>query len=436
MSNYKRFIMYLFQYENGSKQANCGFAKVECRQNKGRMQLHINEDICREDVCHVYFFVKGEQELPCILLGELAAETVDAGFVFDCKRTGGSIYGFEEIRGLVIPLADGKMIASQWDDEEYDWGQLKYEPTSNEIPSEEAGKLEKMVHTANGKADSEESLKHEDMITEAQEQQERFTGNQVRTEKIVSAGHLSENKSQGVTGQRNSVAPSSGFAENNIQATEQDISMNKKTECGEKQQNESDLKMQSMSGAATRRMTYPLLDDDAPTDRQRGRRNSGSAGQTNCQKKAFENAGAYKEKETTDGGMTYEPPTKKKEQAENTTNISETVQHFKSIYPRVYPFAGDKSVWGMQIQLKDLKYLPQEYQMLGNNSFLLHGFFTYGTLLLGYMEDTQQWFLGVPGIYQNQERVMAALFGFPEFRTRQECVQKTGEFGYWYRFLM
>ena len=137
MSNYKRFIMYLFQYENGSKEANCGFAKVECRQNKGRMQLHINEEIRREDVCRVYFFVKGEQELPCIFLGELAAETVDAGFVFDCKRTGGSIYGFEEIRGLVIPLPDGRLIASQWDDEAYDWGQLKYEPSSNETLSEE-----------------------------------------------------------------------------------------------------------------------------------------------------------------------------------------------------------------------------------------------------------------------------------------------------------
>lgn len=309
MSNYKRFIMYLFQYENGSKEANCGFAKVECRQNKGRMQLHINEEIRREDVCRVYFFVKGEQELPCIFLGELAAETVDAGFVFDCKRTGGSIYGFEEIRGLVIPLPDGRLIASQWDDEAYDWGELKYEPSSNEISSEEAGKLEEMVYTANGKADSEESLK-----------------------------------------------------------------------------------VQSMSGTAARCMTYPLLDDDAQTDRQRGGRNSGS--------------------------------------------ISAAAQNLGSIYPRVYPFAGDKSVWGMQIQLKDLKALPPDYQMMGTNSFLLHGFFAYGSLLLGFMEDTQQWFLGVPGIYQNQERVMAALFGFTEFRTCQECVQKTGEFGYWYRFLM
>ena len=354
MSNYKRFIMYLFQYENGSKEANCGFAKVECRQNKGRMQLHINEEIRREDVCRVYFFVKGEQELPCIFLGELAAETVDAGFVFDCKRTGGSIYGFEEIRGLVIPLAAGKLIASQWDDEAYDWGELKYEPSSNEISSEEAGKLEEMVYTANGKADSEERRKTGNIITEAEEQRGRFV-------------------------------------ENNIQATEQGTVINETRDYEEKQPNESDLKMQSMYGAAAHRMVYPLLDDDATTDRQRGGRNSRS--------------------------------------------ISTAAQNLGSIYPRVYPFAGDKSVWGMQIQMKDLKALPPDYQMVGTNSFLLHGFFTYGTLLLGYMEDTQQWFLGVPGIYQNQERVMAALFGFSEFRTCQECVQKTGEFGYWYRFL-
>ena len=112
MSNYKRFIMYLFQYENGSKEANCGFAKVECRQNKGRMQLHINEEIRREDVCRVYFFVKGEQELPCIFLGELAAETVDAGFVFDCKRKRQESWRrwFIQQMERLIQKKDGKLV--------------------------------------------------------------------------------------------------------------------------------------------------------------------------------------------------------------------------------------------------------------------------------------------------------------------------------------
>ena len=73
--------------------------------------------------------------------------------------------------------------------------------------------------------------------------------------------------------------------------------------------------------------------------------------------------------------------------------------------------------WDMQciqLELKDLRSLPKKYWYLGNNSFLLHGFFNYRYLLLGRTAE-ERWFLGVPGVYQRQERVMAAIFGFPEF---------------------
>ena len=60
----------------------------------------------------------------------------------------------------------------------------------------------------------------------------------------------------------------------------------------------------------------------------------------------------------------------------------------------------------------------------------------YKMVLFGYMEAEQrQWFLGVPGVFSNQEQLMAGIFGFPEFRTKQMTRQKTGEFGYWYRFI-
>lgn len=39
--------------------------------------------------------------------------------------------------------------------------------------------------------------------------------------------------------------------------------------------------------------------------------------------------------------------------------------------------------------------------------------------------------MGVPGIYQNQERVMAIIFGFPEFLPNEV----ENQFGYWYRVL-
>ena len=103
----------------------------------------------------------------------------------------------------------------------------------------------------------------------------------------------------------------------------------------------------------------------------------------------------------------------------------------------------EKEITCLRIELKDLRELPKKYWYLGNNSFLLHGFFNYRYIILGEIED-ERWFIGVPGVYQHQERVMAAIFGFPEFlpqvtKVNEKEMQKETEpfnrFGYWYHLL-
>lgn len=107
-------------------------------------------------------------------------------------------------------------------------------------------------------------------------------------------------------------------------------------------------------------------------------------------------------------------------------------------YPVSQPFE-NKAITCVRIELKDLRELPKRYWYLGNNSFLLHGFFNYHHLLIGNEagDDGERWFLGVPGVYQPQERVMAAIFGFQEFIPEQGHHEYTGEplnqFGYWCR---
>ena len=100
-------------------------------------------------------------------------------------------------------------------------------------------------------------------------------------------------------------------------------------------------------------------------------------------------------------------------------------------------FENMPEISGIHMELKDLRELPKKYWYLGSNSFLLHGFFNYRHLLLGKVENEsgRKWFIGVPGIYQNQEKVLAAVFGFPEFRQEKDTGVKTGQFGYWYRFM-
>lgn len=111
-------------------------------------------------------------------------------------------------------------------------------------------------------------------------------------------------------------------------------------------------------------------------------------------------------------------------------------QRFTAAHPVFCPFDEDEGVYGVKMNLRDFKILPKKYWYLANNSFLLHGYFNYRYILFGYMDGEQKrWFMGVPGVFQNQEQILAGAFGFPEFRTKQLTRQKTGEFGYWYCYL-
>lgn len=92
-----------------------------------------------------------------------------------------------------------------------------------------------------------------------------------------------------------------------------------------------------------------------------------------------------------------------------------------------------------KIQRQDLVRLPRREWRLANNSFLLHGFYNYHHLL--YIEEGEQTFIGVPGIYHEKEKVAANAFGFIEFRRivdekldlSEEEKNVDEDFGYWCR---
>ena len=92
-----------------------------------------------------------------------------------------------------------------------------------------------------------------------------------------------------------------------------------------------------------------------------------------------------------------------------------------------------------KIQRQDLSRLPRREWRLANNSFLLHGFYNYHHLL--YIEDGDKIWIGVPGIYHENEKSAANAFGFSEFRRLTDMELELSEeekntyddFGYWCR---
>ena len=91
-----------------------------------------------------------------------------------------------------------------------------------------------------------------------------------------------------------------------------------------------------------------------------------------------------------------------------------------------------------KIQRKELSRLPRCEWKLSNNQFLLHGYYNYHHLV--FLEEEQMMYLGVPGIFHEEEAKAAGVFGFPQFipltetdleLPEEECEGES--FGYWCR---
>ena len=98
-----------------------------------------------------------------------------------------------------------------------------------------------------------------------------------------------------------------------------------------------------------------------------------------------------------------------------------------STYERIHPY-GDNRVY-VKLEPKDFIVLRENYQHLVNNSFLLHGFYNYRYLILGKEGD---FYLGVPGVFYEREKMVALMFGFEAFECEGGEAEE-GKFGYYLR---
>lgn len=95
-------------------------------------------------------------------------------------------------------------------------------------------------------------------------------------------------------------------------------------------------------------------------------------------------------------------------------------------YKQVHPY-GDERIY-VSIEPKDFVVMSGEYQHLAHNSFLLHGFYNYRHIIMG--EENGSYYLGVPGVFYDREKMVAMMFGFEAF----ECEggkAENGKFGYY-----
>ena len=109
-----------------------------------------------------------------------------------------------------------------------------------------------------------------------------------------------------------------------------------------------------------------------------------------------------------------------------------TVSFPYSLQDSFAPFTDGWLTNAWKIQLNDLRHFPSQHNSLRNNRFIQYGFYNFGHLLLG-ITCQEQYILGVPGCYNQQESFMAGIFGFSYFRESSQIQLPHSKGGYWYR---
>lgn len=123
---------------------------------------------------------------------------------------------------------------------------------------------------------------------------------------------------------------------------------------------------------------------------------------------------------------------------QNSRELERTTERQKSTEPEYdsldEPDSGDKQE-ELQIGFRkiiELGVLEEEmlFRSYLHNSFLLHGYYNYGHLVLDERNGESR--LGVPGNYYEREQMVAAMFGFPDFEPAGKEKIQTGTFGYYF----
>lgn len=416
MSEFRRMITYLYLYEQGAKRHNVGFAKIEKRGKNCLIEIHMKNTGHSSPSIPVYFYARNNQRLPGILIGSMGLSRGNGDFkaVLEEEPFAGTIYSLEDIKGIFLPLSDQVMFVSQWDDSEFVREQF-VDLAKEAAAQKEAGKGGQQGKMAGRRGSQQGAL--------AGRKNGPETSGTSPAVPTAADEHQNADGSTGLGNPGPDAAAASGHSD-----------IDRELSSG------SDF-----GGSASPAPHSPDFGGPAPHSLEFGGSVSSphapvpdSPEQGSPIGPADLEAAEAAPKRMPSGSSATPFPSQPEQEPETLPENWE--QKWKFIlenYPVMTPFAGDEDTICVRLELKDIRLLPRPYWYLGNNSFLLHGFFNYRYLILGAMEKSgkKRWFLGIPGIYQNPERVMATLFGFPEFRNEKSAPVNTGEFGYWFRYL-
>ena len=364
MSDYKRFVSYIYGYKQGEKGESTGFVKVNARGGECRIWVHVRGFYTHhQEPYRVYAFKQKKEGLEGQYLGEL--ESRNGALEWDgVTKTDSLMGGFslEESRGIYIE-GGNRIYAAEWDDYPVD--------------------VERFVAAG----------------------EKKKIASPVKKEKTTGA---LENKAERVIPWQQAKPDIKIVVQNRDNTPATSLAVDLQTELD--------------------RRATALYAADLPMD----------APEPGLESENPDTASKLKIAETSSEKTENPESCKSPEKQPLVDPKEEQWEYLVNHFPVMrYQDRNGGVISSIRLGSRDLNRVPRDKWELGNNSFLLHGFYQYKHLLLlrRETEDYIGYYLGVPGVYNEREQMLASMFGFEEFRLMKGQETRDGSFGYWCRTL-
>ena len=447
MSAYHRLISYIYAYEGGIKGKNTGFAKLETRGTSCRIQVSVRRVFAGGSPIGVYLLA-GQEE---IRIGTLFVRGGNGEFraVVNCENIEGSGCNMEECCGLTLHETDSawRAYTTIWEDAVAHAAEVELaDVTAEKVREQEAekeGATRKLAENVAGEVNSasvgKEKLDEASELTRSGEMESQDTSTETEKKEAVNINETdfgisqpqpekledsnleifedtetmevvpdisetSDHQEAEVVQETQTETPQESFQES-TQEVQTETPKESFQESYQEAQTEARRKDSQESTREVRKEALP----DSPPDHQ----------------EAFQSDSQNQKQPQPDSSKEFS----KEDPAESLWN------RLRAAYPKVTAFECADGCEILVIKPQDIGLLPRENWVYGNNSFLLHGYYNYRYLILarlGKSGERGRYILGVPGHYGNNEKYMAAMFGFDRFVRSTRQPPRDSRFGYWY----
>ncbi len=447
MSAYHRLISYIYAYEGGIKGKNTGFAKLETRGTSCRIQVSVRRVFAGGSPIGVYLLA-GQEE---IRIGTLFVRGGNGEFraVVNCENIEGSGCNMEECCGLTLHETDSawRAYTTIWEDAVAHAAEVELaDVTAEKVREQEAEKEEatrKLAENVSGEVNSasvgKEKLDEASELTRSGEMESQDTSTETEKKEAVNINETDFGISQ---------PQPEKLEDSNLEIFEDTETMEAVPDISETSDHQEAEVVQEAQ-TETPQESFQESNQEAQTETpQESSQESFQEAQTEARRKDSQESTREVRKEMppdsppdhqeafqSDSQNQKQPqPDSSKESPKE--DPAETLwDRLRVTYPKVTAFECADGCEILVIKPQDIGLLPRENWVYGNNSFLLHGYYNYRYLILarlGKPGERGRYILGVPGHYGNNEKYMAAMFGFDRFVRSTRQPPRDSRFGYWY----